>query len=94
MKNDTVTPSVASTEQANGDDSEVAEVETDTAKSEEPEEPVFVKGEGEFTQFLREFGIHGTGYRIAKFFFILFGLLIGISGLVIFGVLINTFLMT
>ncbi len=92
MKNDLAAPSAAPTDQADGDNSEAPEVEAEASKPSEPEGPVFVKEEGEFARFLREFGIHGRGLSIAKFFFVMFGLLIVVSGLVLFGVLINTFL--
>ncbi len=93
MKNNLETPSGASKDQADDADLEAAEVEVDTDELGEFWEPP-PDDMGDFDKLAHQFGVGGPGLRIAKFIFVLFGIVVGIAGLVFFGVVINTFLIS
>ncbi len=98
MKNNLETPSGASKDQADdadleAADLEAAEVEVDTDELGEFWEPP-PDDMGDFDKLAHQFGVGGPGLRIAKFIFVLFGIVVGIAGLVFFGVVINTFLVS
>jgi hypothetical protein len=89
MKNNLETPGATSKNQADGADLETAEVETDTAEPEESREtqpPM-----GDFDRLAYQFGVGGPGLKVAKYIFILFGVLVGVAGLAVLGVVLNTF---
>ncbi len=89
MKNNLATPSATSKDQADGADPEAAEVEIDTAEPGESRETQ--PAMGDFDKIAQQFGVGGPALRIAKFIFVLFGILFGVAGLVVFGVVIYTF---
>ena len=90
MKNNLETPDATSKDQADGADLEAAEVEIDTAEPGEPREtqpPM-----GDFDRLAYQFGVGGPGLRVAKYIFILFGVLVGFAGLAVLGVVLNVFI--
>jgi hypothetical protein len=89
MKNNLETPDATSKDQADGADLEAAKVEIDTAEPGESRETQ--PADGGFDQLLSQFGVGGPGLKVAKFIFVLFGFCVGVAGLVLFGVVLNTF---
>ncbi|HIJ42708.1 MAG: hypothetical protein QF511_02825 [Rhodospirillales bacterium] len=90
MKNNLETPGATPKDQADGADLEAAEVEIDTAEpgeSRETQPPM-----GDFDRLAYQFGVGGHGLNIAKYIFVLFGVLVGVAGLVVLGVVLNIFI--
>ena len=91
MKNNLETPGATSKDQADDADLEAAEVEIDTSEpgeSRETEPPM-----GDFDRLAYQFGVGGPGLRVAKYIFVLFGVLVGVAGLAVLGVVLNVFIM-
>ncbi len=91
MKNNLETPDATSKDQADGADLEAAEVEIDTAEPGESRKTQ--TADGGFDQLLSQFGVGGLGLKVAKYIFVLFGFCVGVAGLVLFGVVLNTFVL-